>query len=322
MKKVFYLAVLVLIAISPVYAENPEISIRYSDSPGLIRIVIEGMNDEFLSGTKVYQSYSLLKIEFPSEFSFKTAEESKQFDISKRGKSLFVTVAGLQSIKHFTLSDPPRLVIDASIKGQGEVSPKPKKQESSDSDGLSGKKIVLDPGHGGYDIGIVGSDYKEKDIALLVAGTIRNSLKKAHADVSLTRSIDKYYSISERYGSVYNERPDLFISIHISSTPDFVVYYANMDEVSDVAANFELKYRQARFVQRSEKVAGSVARSLRESMKRNVIVRKLPVSILSGVNAPAVLIEMPDGKFFEYSQADRGNIANAVVKGIVEYGRE
>jgi len=322
MKKRFFFVLLLFFCASVVRAANPEITVRYSDSPGLLRIVFEGMDDDFLKETKVYQSYSLLKIEFPAEFSIQQGKENDRFDVSKRGKSLFVNIVGLQNIKHFTLSDPPRLVIDASVKGGAKPALESRKKEAVEPSGISGRKIVLDPGHGGYDIGIVGSDYKEKEIALSLAGTVGYVLRKGNAEVASTRSSDRYFSIRERQETVYKENPDLFISLHVSSSQDFFIYYPNMDDVSDTAAQYELMYRQARFVQKSQLFAEAIAKALRKEMKRNVVVHRLPLSLLSGINAPAVLIETPDGKYFEYSQSDRAKIANGILKGIKEYGKE
>lgn len=322
MKKRLFSLLIILSLSSVAFAAGPEISIRYSESPGLLRIVFEGMDDEFLKGTNVYQSYSLLKIEFPAEFTIQSFKETTRFDVSKRGKSLFVNITGLKDIKYFNLSDPPRLVIDANIKGGAEPRGEDRKKEAPQPSALSGTKVVIDPGHGGYDIGIVGSDYKEKDIALAIASTIKFVLKKANVETASTRSSDKYYSIRERYETVYREDPDLFISLHVSSSQDFVIYYANMDEVNDVSAQYELKYRQARFLQQSQLFAEALAKALRKKVKRNVVVRRLPISLLAGISAPAVMIETPDGKYFEYSQSDRAKIANSVLKGISDYGKE
>src|SRR4051812_23726097 len=57
---------------------------------------------------------------------------------------------------------------------------------------LSGKVIVLDPGHGGMDGGAVGSDgVLEKDISLDISLKLRDYLQEAGALVIMTRERDK-----------------------------------------------------------------------------------------------------------------------------------
>ncbi len=55
---------------------------------------------------------------------------------------------------------------------------------------LSGKIIVLDPGHGGPDGGAVGGDVLEKEVALDVALKLRDYLQQQGALVQMTREGD------------------------------------------------------------------------------------------------------------------------------------
>lgn len=99
---------------------------------------------------------------------------------------------------------------------------------------LSGKVIVLDPGHGGPDGGAVGKDdTQEKGVALQVAKLTRDYLEQAGALVYLTREEDKdlagdmkgYSSrksadIRERLDFIHDKDPDLFITIHLNALPE------------------------------------------------------------------------------------------------------
>jgi N-acetylmuramoyl-L-alanine amidase len=322
MKKILVLLLLALVSASPVYAEIPQISLRYSESSGLVRMVIEGSDQDFIKDARTYQSYSLLKIEFPNEFSFVPVKKSDRMDVSQRGKSLFINISGLKSIKMFTLANPPRLVIDAEVEKSGAKEERPVREERQEASGLSGTTLVIDPGHGGYDIGLLGSDYKEKDIALSLAYALRLAANQAGASVYLTRGSDKYESISERLAETYDKRPGIFVSLHLSSTPDFVIYYAKMDSLSDTETQYELKYQQYKYIKKSEEFARTIGESLKEKFGRNVSIMQMPLPILSAVGAPAVLIEMPDGKFFEYSDADRAALVNAALKGIIDYAKK
>ncbi len=80
------------------------------------------------------------------------------------------------------------------------------------------KKIVLDPGHGGYDPGAEYNGLYEKDIALDVAKRVRNYLKKSGFYVVMTREEDKTISLKERTEISNKENPDLFLSIHVNAS--------------------------------------------------------------------------------------------------------
>jgi N-acetylmuramoyl-L-alanine amidase len=97
--------------------------------------------------------------------------------------------------------------------------------------------ILIDPGHGGDDDGAVSSKIKEKDLALAISNKIYEILNKKY-NVFLTRSIDRTVSLPERAKIAEKMKADLFISIHINSSPDgnafgFETYY--LDNNHDVA---------------------------------------------------------------------------------------
>lgn len=77
-------------------------------------------------------------------------------------------------------------------------------------------KIILDPGHGGYDPGAIGNGLEEKNITLKLALKIRDLLKGS-CDVILTRDTDKTVSLQERCDIANKANADYFISIHVNS---------------------------------------------------------------------------------------------------------
>ena len=81
-------------------------------------------------------------------------------------------------------------------------------------------KIVLDAGHGGNDPGAVGEKGTlEKDIVLSITLKLKDKLiKDSHFDVYLTRTHDKYISLSKRVEKTNLINPDLFISIHANAS--------------------------------------------------------------------------------------------------------
>lgn len=80
-------------------------------------------------------------------------------------------------------------------------------------------KVFLDPGHGGHDPGAVGNGLQEKVVVLKIARYARNYLQNNYKDVSvkMSRTTDKYLSLSSRANAANNWGADLFVSIHINA---------------------------------------------------------------------------------------------------------
>lgn len=82
------------------------------------------------------------------------------------------------------------------------------------------KKVVIDAGHGGSDIGAPGSMSKEKDINLAVALELGKQIKETCPDVEVyyTRKTDVYPTLYDRCNYANNQHADLFISIHCNAS--------------------------------------------------------------------------------------------------------
>lgn len=81
--------------------------------------------------------------------------------------------------------------------------------------------VILDPGHGGVDHGAVRSEQRESDITLAVAKKVFVLLKKDKRLVPvLTREGNQFVSLNERAKIAKAKKADLFLSIHVNSSPD------------------------------------------------------------------------------------------------------
>lgn len=78
-------------------------------------------------------------------------------------------------------------------------------------------KIFIDAGHGGKDPGAVGNNLYEKDITLSVSLKLKALLEKHGIETKLSRSIDTYLTINERYQLANAWGADYFISIHCNA---------------------------------------------------------------------------------------------------------
>ena len=93
----------------------------------------------------------------------------------------------------------------------------------SQSGPLSGKILVLDPGHGGTDLGTSytfenGAQLLEKEVALDVSLRLKERLTSAGATVYLTRCEDVALSLYYRVAFANSLAPDLLVSIDLASS--------------------------------------------------------------------------------------------------------
>ena len=79
--------------------------------------------------------------------------------------------------------------------------------------------VVLDPGHGGNDVGANTETIYEKDINLKIATQVATLLQEEGVLVVMTRDSDKYRSLEQRVEVSNTEEPDLFVSLHCNTYP-------------------------------------------------------------------------------------------------------
>jgi len=97
---------------------------------------------------------------------------------------------------------------------------------------VANKVIVVDPGHGGFDPGVVGKNgVQEKDITLAIGKRLAEYLRQSGATVLMTRETDidlsepgtiglaakKREDLKKRVTLANEHKADLFVSIHVNS---------------------------------------------------------------------------------------------------------
>lgn len=84
------------------------------------------------------------------------------------------------------------------------------------------RKIIIDAGHGGHDVGATGRFSKEKQVALDVALKLSKQLQSdmPEVEVVLTRATDIYHSPVTKANIANNNKGDLFISLHCNAALD------------------------------------------------------------------------------------------------------
>lgn len=162
------------------------------------------------------------------------------------------------------------------------------------------RTIVIDPGHGGDQIGGQGHGLKEKQSTLRIALMLKDCLKAKGYRVVMTRNCDKHVSLDERTSLANMQDASIFISLHHDfSTKDAMrrgvhVLYSNDNSVSLA------KTVQSHLVRMN--IDGTVIADLG-------IERKYP-QVTYGAEMPAVLAEV----FFLSNAADVALLQNRMVQ--------
>ena len=220
--------------------------------------------------------------------------------------------------------------------------------------GLKLGRIVIDPGHGGNDVGTHGpSGYYEKDLTLDVARRLAEIVREnMGSDVVLTRSDDEYVGLEERTRVANEKKADLFVSIHANSSPyrsaagvetyvlSFTTSRTAMDLASRENASADLGIHDLRDllqkialrdkVDESQELAARLQTSLSTlstSSNKGAInrgVKKAPFVVLIGANMPSVLAEIgfltnSTDEALLRKPEHRQKIAEALYKGIASY---
>lgn len=152
-----------------------------------------------------------------------------------------IDIKSFKTYKIFSLRDPFRTIIDVWGREAGgmfafntvrekphrekkeEILREKKKKQSGEYAkmlNLTVRRIVIDPGHGGRDVGAVGpGNVYEKDVVLSIAKRLAAQIRKdlAGCEVILTRSTDKFLTLEERTAIANMQKADLFISLHTNA---------------------------------------------------------------------------------------------------------
>jgi N-acetylmuramoyl-L-alanine amidase len=187
--------------------------------------------------------------------------------------------------------------------------------------GLTARRIVIDPGHGGHDPGTIGRrGLQEKDLVLDVALRLERLVRQElGTEVVLTRSTDVFVPLEERTAIANSKGADLFVSIHANASRNasargietYFLSFARSSHAEAVAARENaistatLKDLQnlVKAITLTSKIDESrdLAASIQESMVTSVReehpvpdrgVHTAPFYVLIGANMPAVLAEI------------------------------
>jgi N-acetylmuramoyl-L-alanine amidase len=212
-------------------------------------------------------------------------------------------------------------------------------------------RIVLDAGHGGWDLGTVGRQgLLEKDLVLDVTQRLGKLLQaRLGSEVMFTRTGDTYLSLDQRADFANQAQADLFVSVHANYSSSAAArgvetYYTNLfsapgsrevdthengssAKVTPAALSADALHEK---IEESRRLAASVQRALYAKVSangpdiRNRGIKDSAFAVLTGTTMPAILTEIsfvssPTDERNLQSESYRQQIAEALYKGIAGY---
>lgn len=262
-------------------------------------------------------------------------------------------VERIDSYKVFPLKNPFRIVIDLR-RSYKKALPMDKDKEFITK--RRKRKIVIDPGHGGKDLGAFIVDLREKDIVLTIAKIMEEKIgKNSEFEVILTREEDIFMPLEERTAIANSRGADLFVSIHLNASANeeaygIETYFLNItddkeaqriaarenatteQELSDLqmilkdlllTSKMEDSSRLAKYIHQF--LLSELQKSYDEIKDRGV--KHAPFYVLIGAEMPSVLVEasfitnpMEANRLKQQSYLD--SIAQAILRGIELFVQE
>jgi len=233
------------------------------------------------------------------------------------------------------------------------VIPPPTKEDLQLRARVPKMRIVVDAGHGGWDLGTVGRrGLLEKDLVLEIAERLGKLLEsRLGAEVIYTRQDDNYIPLDERAEIANQAQADLFVSVHanysdLPSARGVETYYTNTfsapgskeagakdaDAHASIAAkNITLTAADLHErIEQSRRLASSVQRSLYGTLSaqnpglRDRGVKEAGFVVLTESAMPGILAEVsfvssPTDEQKLRSDGYREEIAEALYRGIARY---
>ncbi len=185
------------------------------------------------------------------------------------------------------------------------------------------KLIVLDPGHGGSDTGLLyASEINEKNIMLTLAKKTARILETRY-NVILTRNDDITLSQKQRAFIGNENKADLFISLHLhkSDTISGYFYYfdlPNHNILPEKETSNTWRYAPMNHIESSKHLAKIFkSKFLFADPEQMYTTNGLPLITLEGTTMPAIQIEPLPISYFSKDAADVEAVIEKVAIGIL-----
>lgn len=184
--------------------------------------------------------------------------------------------------------------------------------------------VVLDPAHGGTDLGARGTEgIRESEIVLRFAAQVKKALEAQGFQVIQTRDGNDNPSFDDRSARANAQRGAVFITLHVASTglAGTARVYVMPDLPSVEHPNGLISWDRAQgpFVGLSKKLADLVQAELAKRFKGSPTTALVaPVRQLRTTAAPAIAVEISSVSVEDRAELDRmvPGVADAIARGV------
>ncbi|GAK54920.1 cell wall hydrolase/autolysin [Candidatus Vecturithrix granuli] len=210
------------------------------------------------------------------------------------------------------------------------------------------RTVVLDPGHGGSDLGVIilpATDdtpaLYEKHVTLQIAKSLKTNLtQRLGVRVILTREVDEFISAEDRATLANSNRADIFISLHVNKSftagmvgfEAYVMDYGSLEQPngSNLLSGRSqlLDFAQANYVTQSERLAQHIVAAYQARYPGSrAEVEYAPLFTLKGTTMPALHLEVGYGSNAQDQQNITGEVFQqslvaAISDGIAGFKKE
>lgn len=180
------------------------------------------------------------------------------------------------------------------------------------------KLIIIDPGHGGFDMGATTEVLVEKNLSLEMADVAKKHLSKMGYRVILTRTRDEFVPLEKRALVANQTKSHLFLSLHFNAYKDpqphgiEIFYYSKGEKERSHSSKRLAKLVLARILSRT-KAASRGVKSGNLHVIRNT---EMPAILIEGgfLTHPQEHARLADPKYIE-------EMGRAIAEGVDKYFR-
>ena len=201
-------------------------------------------------------------------------------------------------------------------------------------------RIVIDPGHGGSDLGATRDSFVESKIVFEISQKVKEELLKQNLnDIHLTRESDVLIPLKERIKIANDMQADLFISLHANTSTSAQLtgmeFYFNASSLSaqknktksltnaQVIEQIKNDFKHYEKTKQSLLLSKTVQARSQATVEKSVI-KRAPYFVIENTEMPSILIELG----FISNRREAKKLANAeyqtevakiIAEAILEY---
>jgi len=169
--------------------------------------------------------------------------------------------------------------------------------------------MVIDPGHGGEDIGMSRDSVLEKEVTMDICSKLKIMLEGQGYEVIMTRNDDTRMSKEERVAAANSTEADLLVSVHCS--------YSKDNTFSGAASHYKADSKESAYL--AENIQAAL---IKETGAEDLGFAEGSYTIITDTEMPAVLVEV--GYLSNTQETDalaqdsyQNDTAKGIAKGII-----